>query len=70
MPPLVLYEIAKGFVDILAWDFTVCKHTRDRLGGALQTRSPVAVLTGNVTDLCRRRGIANFQLGEDQVFLG
>ena len=66
---LVLYKIANDVVHVLPKDFTIRENTIDCLGDAAQTLSPFLVFECEVTYLCSRSGIANFQLGKDQVFL-
>src|SRR5580765_2357025 len=68
--PLVLYEIANDVIHILPEDFTIREDTVDRLSDAAQTLSSFLVLKSEVTDLCSRTGITNFQLGKNQIFLG
>jgi hypothetical protein len=68
--PLVLYEIANDTIHVLPQDLTIREDTVDRLSDTAQTLGPFPVLEREVTDLRCRSGIANFQLGKDQIFLG
>ncbi len=66
----MLYEFANDSIHILPKDCTIRQHTVDCLSDAAQTFGPFLVLASEITNLRSRSGIANSQLGKDQIFLG
>ncbi len=68
--PLVLDEVANDGINILPRHLMIRQRLVDRLSDAVQTFNPCSVLASEITHLRSRSGIANSQLGENQIFLG